>query len=388
MSMSVVPAKGQRVFEIQERPPQTLSTRKSVAIGDLHGDFYRLTRILEEEGILIPGTGVWDPRACNVDLILIGDYVDWRGEPLEGPPERASEGARRILELLFSLHHQVGRLRETYEDFDGRLYALRGNHDDMMLDAMRIFDVLKPAEVELLMKGAHHYVALRKTMSNLSLTGDQVEVVMKFLNWFVQGGRTTIEGWGTVEEWKKAMEGELGDWIAHDLLLGAVVNRRVYAHTAPDAGEFWRPLEELATLTGYSQLRLRESLLWSRRLWGFDYVAGARTEAFTVEELDAMLSGLGVEGIVVGHTPVTSEPEPLRAYNGKVINIDQHGIPNSRPFVEQYEVDPATVRGVDGATVPPPVVLLTPRQPRGVFASESIDVAEQEADDASPLAQE
>jgi hypothetical protein len=319
-----------------------------VAIGDLHGDFYRLTRILEEEGILIPGTYAWNPRACNVDLVLIGDYVDWRGEPLEGDPERSAEGARRILELIHSLHGQVRELREYYEDFDGRLYALRGNHDDMMLDALKILEFMAPNQVEALMKNHHHYIMLRKTVMSLGLGGEQVETVMKFLNWFVQGGKTTLEGWESIAEWKDAMDGELGEWLRHDLLLGAVVNKRLYAHTAPDLAEYWRPLDELGELPHGEQPRMRESFLWSRKLWGFDYYTGSRTDPFSEEELDRMLEGLGVEGIVVGHTPVTTEMDPFTAYEGKVINIDLHGIPGSRALVEVYPVDPTTVRGENG----------------------------------------
>lgn len=354
IAMSACPATCRRVFEDSARPPETLTTRKIVAVGDLHGDFYRLTRILEEEDVLIPGTFAWNPRACHVDLVLIGDYVDWRGEPLEGDPERSVDGARRILELLQSLHKQAQELREYYEDFDGRLYALRGNHDDMMLDALRIFDFLAQDQLELLMKNAHQYITLRKTVMNLGLVGEQVETVMKFLNWYVQGGKTTIEGWGSVFRWKEVMDGDLGDFLRRDLLLGVIVNRRLYAHTVPDVPDFWRPLDVLQALPEALHSQLREAFLWSRKLWGFDYYTGSRTEPFTEKELDAMLLGLQVDGIVVGHTPVTSEMEPFNAYNGKVINIDLHGIPGSRALVESYPVDSACIRGMGGAGNGPP----------------------------------
>lgn len=347
--MSTASAPQTRLFHDGERPADTLTQRKSVAIGDLHGDFYRLTRILEEESILIPGTYAWNPMACNVDLILIGDYVDWRGEPLEGSGDRAADGARRILELLLSLHKQVQALRARYEDFDGRIYCLRGNHDDMMLDALKVLDFMNPSQLEGLMRNHHHYLMrIRGAVMSLGLGGDQLEVMMKFLNWFVQGGKTTLDGWPSVVEWKQSMDGELGDFLRHDLLLGAVVNNRLYAHTAPDLEEFWRPLEELATLAPAEQSRMRESFLWSRRLWGFDYYSGSRTDPFTETELDKMLAGLGVGGVVVGHTPVTTETEPYQAFGGKIINIDLHGIPGSRALVERYDVDPSTVRGVNG----------------------------------------
>jgi len=358
--MSASAAASRRVFQNGERPPETLTHRKSVAIGDLHGDFYRLTRLLEEEDILIPSTFAWNPRACNVDLILIGDYVDWRGEPLEGSADRASDGARRILELLHSLDRQVRELREQYADFDGRIYVLRGNHDDMMLDALKVLDFMSTSQLESMMRNHHHYLMkFRGAMVSMGLGGEQLETMMKFLNWFVQGGRTTLEGWESLEAWKRDMDGELGTWLRHDLLLGAVVNNRLYAHTAPDLAEFWRPLHELRELPAIDQSRMRESFLWSRKLWGFDYYTGSRSEPFSEAELDRMLSGIGVEGVVVGHTPVTTETEPFLAYNGKVINIDLHGIPGSRALVETYEIDPASVRGVDGSDGPPRIVLDT-----------------------------
>lgn len=342
--MTVGSATCRRVFEEGECPPSKLNTRKVVAIGDLHGDFHRLVRLLEEEGILIRGTYAWNPQANNVDLVLIGDYVDWRGEPLEGE-ESQGDGSRRILELIHSMHGQVRELHEYFDDFDANLYPLRGNHDEMMLDALRVFDFMEPFEVELIVKNAHQYVLLRKTVLSLGLKPEQVEIIMKFLNWFVQGGKNTLEGWGGLSDWKAAMDGELGTFLRDKLLLGAVVNRKLYAHTAPDLAEFWRPLEQLFQLPEADMPRLRESFLWSRKLWGFDYYSGTRTQPFNQQELEHMLRGFDVEAVVVGHTPVTTLQEPFRAYEGKVINIDLHGIPGSQAYVEVYEVDPASVRG-------------------------------------------
>jgi hypothetical protein len=346
------PATAHRVFEENECPPSRLTTRKTVAIGDLHGDFHRLVRLLEEEGVLIRGTYAWNPQANNVDLVLIGDYVDWRGEPLEGD-EKGQDGSRRILELLFSLSRQTEELRAYFEDFDGRVHALRGNHDEMMLDAMKVFDFMQPFEVELIMKNAHQYVMLRKTVMSLGLRPEQVETIMKFLNWYVQGGKTTLEGWGSLAAWKEAMDGDLGRWMRQELHLGVVVNKKLYAHTAPDLAEFWRPMDELLNLPDSDQPRLRESFLWSRKLWGFDYYSGTRTQPFTQAELEHMLKGFGVEALVVGHTPVTTLQEPFMAYEGKVINIDLHGIPGSQAFVEMYEIEPSAVRGYRAAVEEP-----------------------------------
>jgi hypothetical protein len=342
--MSTGQAVAARIFDEHDCPVSNLTTRKMVAIGDLHGDFYRLVRLLEEEQILIAGTFAWNPRAFNVDLVLIGDYVDWRGEPLEGDPDRAAEGSRRILELIYSLHQQLKDLRACFDDFDSNLYALRGNHDEMMLEALRILDFMSCEDVDNIMKNSHHYLMLRKTVMGLGLAPDQVEIVMKFLNWYVQGGKTTLEGWGTLAEWKRCMDGGLGEWLRNELLLGVVVNRKMFCHTAPDLPEFWRPMRELLDVAPLDKPRLVESFLWSRKLWGFDYYTGTRTHPFTQDELESMLSGMGVDAIVVGHTPVTSLQEPFVAYDGKVINIDLHGIPGSQALIEVYNVEEAALR--------------------------------------------
>jgi hypothetical protein len=80
-----------------EAPMRTL-----VAIGDLHGDYYRLVRLMRESDLLLPGTYAWNPQQNQVDLILIGDYVDWRNEPLEGPDDEWPRGSRKILEIALS----------------------------------------------------------------------------------------------------------------------------------------------------------------------------------------------------------------------------------------------------------------------------------------------
>ncbi|NDD29947.1 MAG: hypothetical protein EB084_16955, partial [Proteobacteria bacterium] len=54
--------------------------RRLIAIGDLHGDVHRLVRILQRHEVFLPGTRKWAKAANTVDVVLLGDYVDWRGE--------------------------------------------------------------------------------------------------------------------------------------------------------------------------------------------------------------------------------------------------------------------------------------------------------------------
>ena len=64
---------------------------------------------------------LWNPDIKNVDLVLIGDYVDWRGEPLEGDPGSWVLGSKRIINLIISLYNQVRRLNEEMDDFTSKL---------------------------------------------------------------------------------------------------------------------------------------------------------------------------------------------------------------------------------------------------------------------------
>lgn len=310
--------------------------RTLVAIGDLHGDFHRLVRLLRESNLLLPGTYAWNPEQTHVDLIMIGDYVDWRNEPLEGPREDWPLGSRRILEMLFSLHKELDRLREHDSKFHSRVYSILGNHDEMMLEAHQLFSFLEMEDLENFLASVGHSVQVKQAIQSLGLGPGQVEKVLKFLNWYVQGGQATIEGYEGIRQWKEAMDGEMGDFLRQYLRLGVVVNNRLFAHTVPDYREFWKPIEEIVSLPEASYKRAKEAFLWSRKVWGYDYCTGSRTVPFTSEEIDEMLNGMTVEGMVVGHTPLPHDGKPVIAHGGRVINIDLHAFPGSEALIQTY----------------------------------------------------
>lgn len=327
----------------EDARPYAAGHRSLVAVGDLHGDFHRLMRYLRESDLLLPGTHAWNPDQKRTDLILIGDYVDWRGEPLEDPyggeGGDPAAGAYEILKLVRTLHRELELLRREDGDFDSRIYALLGNHDDMMLEAHKVFSFMEVQTLEDLLAPPRHYPTIKRRILDMGLTGQQVERVLKFINWFVQGGEVTMAGFGGMAAWKEEMDGELGGFLRRYLRLGAVVNEHLFVHTVPDHPRFWQPLEAIVRLPDPEYLQAKESLLWSRKVWGYDYYTGTRTPPFTEEELDEMLRAMGVKGMVVGHTPMTRGREPLVAYGGRVINIDLHGIPNANALVWVY--DPA-----------------------------------------------
>lgn len=285
---------------------------------------------------MLPDTLDANPDANNVDLIFIGDFVDWRGEPLEGDSEDWIEGSQRIVNLVLKIHKDYEALRKEDATFQSYVYPILGNHDEMMLEAPRIFSILREADIELITSSSHQYSQLRKNLQGMGLGPEHIEIVLRFLNWYLQGGSYTIQGFGSLRNWFEAMDGELGQFLREQLRLGVVVNHRLYAHSMPDIVDFWRPIEEIPTLSPELRDKAKEAYIWGRKLWGFDYVSGTRTRPFTQKEVEEFLERVGVQGLVVGHTPMSC-PDPYFAFDGRVINIDLHGVPGSKAFIEFYE---------------------------------------------------
>jgi hypothetical protein len=310
--------------------------RKTVAIGDLHGDYERMLRILNEQDLLIEGTWIWNPEADNVDFVLIGDYVDWRGEPLEGDSSRWKEGPKKTLHLIYYLANKLPEMRTKNDNFKSFIHPILGNHDQMMLEAISVFEFLEFEQLEEIISFKQNYAPLKKFLNDLKLEYEQIEKVMRFLNWYYQGGEATIEGFGGMEIWRQEMSSELGEFLKTRLKLGTVVNKRLFSHSLPDKSEFWKPIDEIMNMSNGEYVKTREAFIWGRRIWGIDAYTNMKTVQPDIEEIDEMLSMMGVESAVVGHTPMLRR-EPVEAFEGRIINIDLHGIPGSNAFVEEYE---------------------------------------------------
>lgn len=316
--------------------------RKVVAVGDLHGDYVRLIRLMNENDLLIEGTWVWNPEADNVDFVLIGDYVDWRGEPLEGDPSRWEEGPKKILHLIFYLHHKLREYREKDPNFKSFIHPILGNHDQMMMDALEVFDFMDFTQLNTVIRFKQNYMPLKRYLNEIRLDYEQIEKVMKYLNWYYQGGEKTIKGFGGIEIWKSEMEGQLGRFLKDNLVLGVVVNNKLYSHSLPDRREFWRKINEIEDLPEKDKTRAREAFIWGRRIWGIDAYTNMKTPKPEIDEVDDMLTRMGVGGAVVGHTPMLRR-EPVIHYEGRIINIDLHGIPGSGALVEEYDTESTEV---------------------------------------------
>ncbi len=328
------------------RPPIDDKTRTLMAVGDLHGDYYRLLRYLREMDFLLPGTISWNPKADRVDLIFIGDYVDWRGEPLEAPfdqtNDNAVEGPRKILELIVSLQKDMARLRRFDPNFDSRFYPILGNHDLMMIASAKVTDYLSSDFITNTLLTSRIYPLLRRQLSDKGLDAEQIEEAMGFINWWYQGGEGTAEGFGGLEKWSEIMRNGACRYLEDNLYLGVVVNNRLFAHSVPDNREYWRPMQELAELPESTYLAARENFIWGRRVWGYDYQSGTRTAQFTDEEMRSMLDGFQCNSCVIGHTPLSRDTDHIRAYDDRVINIDVHGCPGSKAFIETYTPTPTS----------------------------------------------
>jgi hypothetical protein len=305
--------------------------RKLIAIGDLHGDFHRLVRLLSEQNILDPDRLEWKPEADNVDVILLGDYIDWRGEPLEGPYSEWHLGSKRILDLIFKLSKELEELQKKKKN-RSNFYPLLGNHDEMMLQGHAIMKKLSKEENQNLANfpDAESWV---ETFSRLPLSAEEEQDFLRFLNWYEQGGDRTIQSFGGLDAWLSAMEGELGDFL-RKLPIAVVVNGKLFSHSVADERQYWVPAETL----NHADEKTREQFLWGRKVWGYDAWLGVPTNPLTEGDVDEMLERLGVKSVVVGHTSLRKD-QPYFHFGGKIINIDTHGIPGSKAFVEEYYVE-------------------------------------------------
>ncbi|MHB2017464.1 MAG: metallophosphoesterase [Candidatus Xenobia bacterium] len=310
--------------------------RKVIAIGDLHGDVNRLIRILERQKVLEPNTRRWVPAAGNFDVVLLGDYVDWRGEELEGPRQQWDKGVADLMDLLMDLKAQVARLSANSSNFKGTFHCLIGNHDKLMLDSWRYLKTQPQAKVKPL--GPVITTDPKKVEKLLPKPRGADELILhgRFMNWLAVGGVTTIKSFGGFDPWFAKMEDGLGKFVGESMRLGVVINNRQYSHSVSDDPRFWRPIGDLEQMAADAKDIAVEEMIWGRKVMGFDYKTGRKMDKPPQAEVDKMLAGYKVNGIVVGHSLVQAL-WPVKAYEGKVVNIDMHGNPLSEPWLEDYD---------------------------------------------------
>lgn len=314
--------------------------RKIIAIGDLHGDYYKMVRHLIENNLVNPDDLKWKKTSSNIDLVLIGDYVDWRGEVLEGNSREWINGSQKILVLLKNISEQLEIFRREDISFKSYLHLILGNHDDMMLSSLKIFDILKTDELGFLYSDFFSFGDLSGFFREKGLDKNGIEQLLSFTNWFYQGGRETIASFGTLQDWKREMDGSLGDFLRKNLKLAVKIDGVFFSHSISDNRNFWKPADvlnkEILELSPKEAVELKKEYVWGRKLWGYNYRTGFYTNPFTQEEIEELVKILGVEKIVVGHTPLSAK-EIVEYFNGRIINLDFHGMSGSLAFVKEYE---------------------------------------------------
>lgn len=315
----------------------TKKCRKLIAIGDLHGDYYKLLRHLKENNLINKRLLNWNRKANNIDLVLLGDYVDWRGEKLEGDRKEWIKGSKRILLLLKSLYEQIEILNKN-KNFNSNIYLLFGNHDDMMLNGLDIFNVFFAWELEEILEG---FIGIRdagKLYAYKKLNESETETVNNFLNWFVQGGRETIVSFGSFDEWKDEMEGDLGNFLREKLKLACIVDKTLLCHSISDLQKYWRSdiIINKRFIDFEKNDPIKREFLWGRKLWEMDYKTGGCAEPFKKVEIEKLIKNFNIDEVVVGHTPLKND-SIKRYYEGKVINLDFHGSVLSPAYIRKYK---------------------------------------------------
>ncbi len=350
-------------FEISEKREHTevltdeqgegdadLPKRRLIVIGDLHGDYFRLVRILTENDLVEyesasnPMEFRWRRDSEPTDLVLIGDYVDWRGEQLEGPREEWIWGSYRILLLLSKLKGDLKADPELRANY--RLFLLKGNHEDMMEKALRVYKGLQErlgeAFFELLETAtANFYQAMFKGIS-MGLSQEEVSQFMEFLNWYIQGGKQTCDSFGGINRWLEEMTTSPLASILEEMLLLVKINGYLMSHTLPDDLQLLEKvlIEGVNSLTEEEKEKFKVQVLWSRGIWGIDAFSNRNIQPPSEERILSLMEKLSLKRLIIGHTPLkyleAGSKVPIIAYGGNLINTDLHGIPESQPFIEYY----------------------------------------------------
>jgi hypothetical protein len=323
---------------LAESTSQSIKNKKNkvLAVGDLHGDYFRLIRFLkEEELITVKNKDIfeWNPEAKNVNVVTLGDYCDWRGEPLEGPITEWIYGAKKILDFLINLTKQMEELRAKDKDFSSNLFCLLGNHDQMLLEGYDSYKFFSEDDIKFILENASLPNML---IQEFSSQREKVEMILKFLNWYQQGGEKTIASYGGIKFWDEEMEKGHKAFL-NNLILGTVVNKTLFSHSLPDSNQYWKPLDEILKLPDEEKAEAIMEFTWGRRIWGYDVFSGQPVLPLSNQQVENMLSQMNVERSVVGHTPMRSLV-PVIAFNGKIINLDLHGIPGSKTLVEEFDL--------------------------------------------------
>jgi hypothetical protein len=314
---------------LAQRPPDDTcafsNVERIVAVGDVHGAYDGLVRILRAAGV-IDGRDRWSGGKAY--LVQTGDVLD-RGA-----------ASRKAMDLLRRLERDAPRA-------GGRVLALVGNHE-----VMRLLGELRdanPAEIDAFRTArsidirtevrARWLIAEMEKARNAGTPANETRLSEQF------DAQTPL---GLIEMLNAFSEqGDYGKWIrGHSAV--ARINGILFMHggISPRVAplgcaainstvrtELTTGLEQMRTSLPTSFSMAEDSPLWYRGL-------ARNEEAGTEPEVLTMLEAMQARAIVIGHT-VTESGRITPRYGGRVVQIDtgmltdvfKHGRPSALEIV-------------------------------------------------------
>lgn len=276
--------------------------RRIIAIGDVHGDYDQLRRLLQSAGV-IDEDGHW--IAGETHLVFTGDLVD------RGP------NSAKVLDLVMDIEDQAA-------DEGGMVHVLLGNHEamnlygDLRYVAPEDFASYRTPNSERLRE--QYKAAL---LTQLEQEGQAPKTEAEKEAFDVQFEQQIPLGW--VEQRQAfAPNGKYGKWlldknaviqIDDTLFLHGGISAK-YAKTSLDDinKEVRKELEGKASVDG-GIVTDEQGPLWYR-----DLAEGPEVDPAILAGLDAALKTHQARRMVIGHTFVSSEMHPR--FDGRVFAID------------------------------------------------------------------
>jgi hypothetical protein len=308
--------------------------QRIVAVGDLHGDYEAWFAIAQAAG-LVDAKGRW--TGGETALVQLGDVVD------RGPD------SLKIIRHLMKLQREAPKK-------DGRVVALVGNHEAMMMtgDLRYVHSGEYRAFVDRESEARRDrvYEANRKTietayrMRQPSMTSEAIRA-----EWIKQAPLGMVEHQAA---WRP--DGELGKWAMSNPAV-AKLGDTLFVHGGISAAYAGTSIEDINRKVATAlkiQNEARDAIindpqgpLWYRGLIvrgdgdpaTVAPIPSGTTVALTIDqEVDLVLRNYGVKRIVVGHTPspqgiLSASNEQLwradsaisRAYGGKLSYLEIQG---------------------------------------------------------------
>jgi len=252
------------------------------AIGDIHGDFDSLLKILLNQNI-ITETGHWNARSSQ--LVFVGDLIQ------SGPDSRL------IIEFLMNLEKEAILQ-------GGEIHTLLGNHEIFFTKG----DFLKLSADEKILFDNAPRTTRRRNHVHSAISGDtEIAKWLRTRNSVIQIGEYIF------------MHGSIGRW-ALDSTFGEV-NATVRAWIS----HFQKPSTPQPPVNTYWVVDHKEKNGPSFRRGFKDLYDGQKpTDGIRKSRLNEILSHLNARYFIVGHNPTHDEKISLSHsyYGKKVISID------------------------------------------------------------------